>query len=60
MGNGGGLIIGISNMGMLGLMGAVMVLGTPCGNLAMGMGVGMGSAEGDMGGSNMVLTTRSF
>ncbi len=60
MGNGGGLIISISNMGMLGPMGVIMVLGMPGGNLAMGMGVGMGSVEGDMGGSNMVLTTRSF
>jgi hypothetical protein len=59
MGNGGGLIVGMSTMGMPGPMGAVMAPGMPGGNLAMGRGAGMGSVGGDMGGSNMALTAGS-
>ncbi|CAM6016648.1 unnamed protein product [Sphagnum balticum] len=44
MGNGGGLIVGMSTMGMPGPMGAVMAPGMPGGNLAMGRAAaGMGS-----------------
>jgi hypothetical protein len=57
MGNDGRLIIGMSTMGMLGPMGVIMVLGMPSGNLAMGMGVGMGNVGGDLGGFNIAFTT---
>jgi hypothetical protein len=54
MGNGGGWTIGISTIGMPSPMGAIMALRMLGGNLAMGMGVGMGSVGGDTGDSNMV------